>query len=392
MRRENGSSARRRLARLLGAGDAAAARVELATLDPAAVATLVGVARAHGVEAWLARWAPSSVGAWAPLAEQRVRFAAASVRRLGTLRGLDEILSGLSCPWAVLKGRAVAEDVYPRPDMRSSVDVDVLVPPARLGEVLIALESSGFVLLDRNWPFLADAVAGELRVRAPDDELVDLHWHLVSSPQRRRWLHLPTDELLDRRRWLPSQVPALHPIDQLLHLVVHAASSGGNRLQWLLDIELSARRVADWPAVLAASRAAGLTGPLALMLERTQRALGTPPHPAAAGLGWRALCRAIDRISPLRPDPDDPALARSFARSARESGRASVAEFARHGAAWLRAGAQRTRDWGPMADPANPGSGLHVVDDDAARARYLATVAAAGMRAASTSASSGADS
>lgn len=371
------SAAVRLLGRLLGAGDADAARSELAALDPAVVETLVRVARAHGVEAWLARWAPSSTDEWEPLAQQRLRFAAASVRQLGRLRELDGIFAGLGCPWAVLKGRAVAEDVYPRPDMRNSVDVDALVPPERLGDVLAGLEAHGWSLLDRNWPFMAEVVPGELRVQAPSGDLLDLHWHLVSSPVRRGWVRLPTAELLARRRPLPSGLPALHPIDQLLHLVLHGASSGGNRMMWLLDVELSARRVGSWPDVAAAAKASGTENSLVLMLMRAGHVLGTSPPIGAlsSGWGWRAACRVVDRRSPVRPDPDDPAIARSFARSARESTRASLGEFARHARAWLRTGAKRTRDWGPMIDPDSPGSALHVVDDDDARNRYLAAVA-----------------
>ena len=268
----------RLLGRLLGAGDADAARTELAPLEPAAVETLVRVARAHGVEAWLARWAPSSTDAWEPLAQQRLRFAAASVRQLGRLRELDAIFAGVDCPWAVLKGRAVAEDVYPRPDMRNSVDVDALVPPERLGDVLAGLEAHGWSLLDRNWPFMAEVVPGELRVQAPSGDLLDLHWHLVSSPARRRWVRLPTAELLARRRQLPSGLPALHPIDQLLHLVLHGASSGGNRMMWLLDVELSARRVESWPDVAAAAKASGTENSLVLMLMRAGHVLGTSPR------------------------------------------------------------------------------------------------------------------
>ncbi len=372
----------RLLARLLVSSPSEGAAL-LAPLSPSAVSTIVSVARVHGVEAWLAKCAPSATGAWRPLAEQRLGFLAARTRDIAALRDLDQLLTALECPWVVLKGRAVAEDLYPRPDMRHSVDIDLLVPPARFATVLATLESNGWQLLDRNWPLIAEVVPGELRLRSTRGDLLDLHWHVILMPEVRARLNLPTAHLLARRRILASGLPALHPADQLVHLGVHAASSGANRLMWLLDAGLAARRVTDWSEVELASRAARAGHQLALVLSRASRALGTPaPRSALANMGagpvWRALCQLVDWRSPPPLRPDDPALARSMARSVRDTTAASLVEFARHGTAWFRAGGVRARDWASLLDPRNAGSLLHVSDDETARQHYLRIVAASG--------------
>src|SRR5262249_5413405 len=144
---------------------------------------------------------------------------------------LREELKRLDCAWLVLKGPALAHSVYPRPDLRQGVDLDVLVPPARFGDVLVALEAAGFTLLDRNWPLVAARVPGELRIRAPQGVLVDLHWAVLDDPALHRPFRLPVPGLLERARWLDrAGCCALSAVDQLVHLGVHGALSGANRL------------------------------------------------------------------------------------------------------------------------------------------------------------------
>ena len=70
------------------------------SVAPTDVATLADVARAHGVEAWLAAVAPSGDPAWQPVAEQRVRFSAARARSAAVLSDLGATLRDLDCEWA----------------------------------------------------------------------------------------------------------------------------------------------------------------------------------------------------------------------------------------------------------------------------------------------------
>ena len=369
----------RLLASLVSTTTADTRRTLLEPLSPSEIGAVHAVARAHGVEPWLACSVPSPDGAWAAVAEQRLGFAAAHVRELAALREIDAILADLDCPWLVVKGRALAEDLYPRPDMRHNVDMDVLVPPTRFGDVLNALQDHRWRLLDRNWPLAAAMVPGELRLRSPRGDLLDLHWHLLASPAMRAQFRLPTSHLLGRRRWLASGLPVLHEVDQLVHLGAHGALSGADRLVWLLDAGLAARRISDWDAVASATRDASLGCLLALVLARGRHVLGTPAPPKAlsrmgASPAWRLACRVVDRVSPLGSQPDRPALARSFARSARRSTTASLLEIASHGLAWLRSGARRTRPASPLADPHDERSPLYVADDAAAMNLYLAVV------------------
>lgn len=341
---------------------------------------LTGLAREHGVEAWLAGCAPLTEPAWAELAEQRPRFLAAQARSLAAVRDFGALAEPAGIDWLVLKGPALAHSVYPRPDLRHYVDLDLLVPPADFGRLLALLEDAGYQLVDRNWPLLARDLPGELRLRSPRGVLLDLHWSIFNDAGRRAAFSAPTARLLAGRRRLPAGFPALSATDQLVHAGIHAALSGANRLGWLLDVHLAAAS-ADWPAVVATAREIGAGPSLAVVLGRTSRLLaGSVPAGVlaelAGGRSWLALAGALDRLSPLQPDPTRPALARSMARSVRATGPASARELVRHAWLWLRSGAGRRYVRPPWLDADNPASAMREVPDPVARASYLAAVAA----------------
>ena len=354
--------------------DPATARVGLEHLPPAQAEALIELARAHGVEAWLAGYAPEAL-AWQELTAQRPRFIAARARAVGELRSVGAVFDSLDCPWVVVKGQALAEDLYPRPHLRYAIDTDVLIGPQHFAQAIDALGGRGWTLLDRNWPLFLRTMPGELRLRAPTGGLLDLHWHLMTQRDVRGSFSLPTADLLARRRSLPSGLPALNPVDQIVHLGVHGALSGATKLMWLLDAGLAARVVADWGPVADAAHRAHATAALRLVLLRSARWLGTPTGELRDDPIWQGICRLVDRVSPLGPHPNDPGLARSFARSARQSTGASLVELGRHGLAWFREGAGRTRGRSPLGDPTDVRSPLHQVEDPAARRQYLNAVA-----------------
>ena len=278
------------------------------------------------------------------------------------------------------KGTGTGVRLYPRPDLRYSVDLDILVPAARFAEVLDRLDHDGFELVDRNWPLIERLVPGQLRVRSPRGVLVDLHWAILNNPSLRATFRLPTVDLLVRRAWLEAPaIPVLDHVDQLVHLGLHGALSGGTRLLWLLDADRAARLVADWVPVIEAAHRSGAHVALAVVLQRARTLWATPvPQEAltslAGGRLWLAATRAIDSRVDAGRTPDRPSMARAWARSARPSGLLTLGEFAAHGLAWLRSGRPTTRVDGPIIDSANPQSALHPVPNDAARSRYFAAV------------------
>lgn len=227
-------------------------------------------------------------------------------RVLADLEGLAGILDGIDVPWIVVKGPAVAETLFPDRSLRDYLDLDVLVPRQRLAQVLDALESSGAVLLDRNWPLIAQQMRGELSWILPGGTLLDLHWALVHDRRKRRVFRLPTEEYLARSRTLTSggvRFPAAGAEDQLIHVAVHALITGGYRLSWLKDLQLGASAAPNWDSVVERSRQWRVAGPVAIMLDRAATALNAPVPQAVTssllpGMGWRQLSAATMRRYP----------------------------------------------------------------------------------------------
>lgn len=295
------------------------------------------------------------------------------IRTLADLRKLAAILNDAGFTWAVVKGPALAERLWPRPDLRLYVDLDIVIERRRLGDSVALLEASHVKLVDRNWPFILGRVQGELSMALPYGTPLDLHWHLVNDQRLRRTFSFPMDDVLGRS--IPTvlgsvEAPVLDPVDTVLHLAYHMVHSGGHRLVWLKDFDLAVSvPELDWTALYARAEQYGCVLALALSLQRTQRVLqpveGYPaPHRGGA---WAQLAAAADR---WRPVPQLPGERRS-GRIVFQSTRATVSTSA-VAAGFAAAGRSREED----AEPGAPNP-LHIVNDDLeARRRYFDMVAA----------------
>ncbi len=347
----------------------------VAGVDAEAVST---AARWHGVEGpvWLSlRAAGIEADSVAGLAASYHEAVARHLKILGEVAFVREVLADL--PFFVIKGPVLAQDWYSRPDLRTYIDLDVVVPPAAYADALVALEAAGCQVLDRNWPLLTDVLAGELHVQTPRGTLVDLHWSVVNHRDLREAFHLPATELMARSVRSSLDAPTLDPVDTLVHLGLHASLAGADRLGWLKDVEqVVLRQPPDWPAVVVRARESGTGLALALVLARSRQALRTPvPDDVIAALApgraWRALLTATDRVSPVAHSKPNGTLARMVARSARTNGSASAAQLVRRSAAFVR---HRGRPYADSWDPADPRSGAFAAVDGPDRAAYLRAV------------------
>jgi hypothetical protein len=188
-------------------------------------------------------------------------------------------LTAAGCEPIVLKGAALAYQVYPAPAYRSMGDVDLLVAGEQIGQASKALLAAGFgVDPDEYQP------THHLRpFRAPGYPLpVELHHRLLVEPHR---YSIDLDEIRGRaqvRTLAGVQARVLDPADALLHTCVHLTASHrylGAPLRDLTDIlALTTRRNIrlDWSFFLdlvARSRTAGAVyWPLFL----SRRWLGAP--------------------------------------------------------------------------------------------------------------------
>ncbi|MGX7678032.1 nucleotidyltransferase family protein [Jatrophihabitans sp. DSM 45814] len=369
------------LVSMTATNDLEVSRGRLARVDADRVPSLIRTARAHGMEAWLAAVAPSATGPWADLAIQRARFLAAGSRTRATVRAISSQLAEQGHAWALLKGLSIAESSYPRSDLRHSLDIDVLVDRTAFKAVLDLLVTKGYLLLDVNWPLIAELEPGQLRLRAPNGTLIDLHWSLFNQRPLRRYFRLPAEVLLSRTRTLGDDlIPVLDPVDLTTHIGVHAALGGAAKLSWLVDIDGFVRQhKLDWQQLIDVAVASGAAPALAISFSRAQMVLDTPipenvMRKLAGGRFRLATTRAVLQRSRIPEDPEQPSFARAYARSARNSMPASALELVRHGSGWLGSKLARSNDHQSWLDPTNHTSALFPVPDEDARHAYFTAI------------------
>ena len=295
---------------------------------------------------------------------------------------ISSCLTSAGIPHAFLKGPVIAGLHHVVPTTRTYLDLDLLVDPNDLGAALTALQDAGCRLETQNWPLLAALVPAELMLCSPAGTVIDLHWHLVMKRELRRARGIDTQEILARRREVVVHgvtLPALDATDTLLHLCVHGADAGGDRLLWLFDIHSAVTaEPPDWAEVVRRSRETRVTAQVALMLGRSSRTFGTRfPPDTERELGqrsWTRLDAAVESVGQRGSAYPAGSLTRTVARASRERLADSLVHVIRRGSAWLRGGGPWAPVPGAFVDPADPRSGLF--DGGGDLADYLAVVVA----------------
>lgn len=305
------------------------------------------------------------------------------LRAVVDLGRLGCTLDAAGVRFLVFKGPALLATVYPPGTIRSYVDLDVLVRPADVGRAVAALEADGFRLLDANWPLLMKAPVGELRLLSEAGGPIDLHWHACSpaseipGPSAARLLQRAVPFEIRGRSY-----STFCPADTVVHLAVHAATSGGHRRQWLLDLDAALRyaeercvpgqlraSVDDWEASL----------PVDLMLGRAHRALGTTRPEELAGLvqtsSWKIVAALTERVSGTVEADDKGSLSKLVARSCRPDERRSIRAFGSKSWKWLVGRGSPRLGPDVLLDAANPISALHPVGGREAAEEFFAKVA-----------------
>jgi hypothetical protein len=209
-------------------------------------------------------------------------------------------LDAAALRWAVVKGPVLGYEVYGDPLARWFTDLDVVVAPQDFGDALTALERSGGVLLDRNWPQARRLRLSELTVRMPRGTAVDLHWHVVSRADQRDRMPISTQDLLTRTRTVHLgglAVPTFAELDTVLHLAVHGAVSGGGLLRWLVDLSRAVHRYDPDPGALGArARSLGCALAAQLMVDRAARYVDPALHRYHGRLAPRSPAVAAGRV------------------------------------------------------------------------------------------------
>lgn len=266
-------------------------------------------AHSHGLLPLLSYWLPpAGLGAKLPLFVQTHLQQAYTVAmteatcRWFELKKLVGALGEAGVRPLVLKGTALAEICYPRPELRPSSDIDLLVRPEEYQVARQALMAQGYRLTSGDRSEQMAWNNQEVFVFGNGDETrqyaVELHWSL--SPYTRVRQNLPVNLLFEQAIVLnggggeeAGGIQALCPADALAYAALHLIykhylyDPASVRLIWLYDVDLLARQIqgeAGWHAVLASSQR--LEARLALLdtLSLAQAWFGSPIPAAVADL------------------------------------------------------------------------------------------------------------
>lgn len=198
----------------------------------------VRVLIAHGVAPLI-----YSIAQVPELRDHAIAAAAVEPLRLIDLRKVLEILAEAGVPAVILKGTALAYDLYESAELRPRGDTDLLVPAESFAAASEALRSHG--LANRLTSGDEHAVRQSSFWRGDRfgaTHVYDVHWNVINSP---RFAHIVRQEGTGRRP-LPKIGESAFglPLAQALmlaclHRVVHHRDD--ERLIWLVDIALLRR-------------------------------------------------------------------------------------------------------------------------------------------------------
>ena len=181
----------------------------------------------------------------------RLRAVTTHLKACAALDELAGLLEGIE--WVTFKGPVLSERAHPVPGLRTYNDVDVLVAPSSLREVCRRLGAAGWRVADFEDMLASAEPPGEMHWVTPSGVMVDLHWSMINMHSRRRLFDVPTSALLERRVPVSDDSGqewwTLDSVDSLLHVCLHAALAGANKLVYLVDADRLSRVVTDWEQV-----------------------------------------------------------------------------------------------------------------------------------------------
>ena len=260
------------------------------------------------------------------------------MRQLDAMRRAAEGLDARGVPWLILKGQPLGQRLYGDPFTKTSLDIDLLVPPDGFAAAARALRDLGW---RRTMPNFAetpartrwyDALEKEHVFVDPRGGKLELHRRLLANP----FLFDPPFASLSANA---VTVPlGGHPFrtlgddDQLLYLACHGALHHWQRLQWLCDLAALLDAAGDGAAARAAARGRSLRldSVLASAIRLCQEALHAGAPGTAAPPDASPKVRFMVALARLTWHPPAGGLPRLWREAAMRAGRIVIGSRARY--------------------------------------------------------------
>ncbi|NOU97347.1 Renal dipeptidase [Paenibacillus sp. LMG 31456] len=173
------------------------------------------------------------------------------LRLSGEMEYISKVFTELKVQSLVLKGPVLSEDLYGDVSLRTSRDLDILVPIADLDIVEEQLLKLGYEKLEEFSTILNDWRwrHHHLTYIHPLKEVtVEIHWRLNPGPAKEPSFN----EMWERKRisTLTSfPVYFLGREDLFFYLASHGARHGWSRLRWLADMDRIVKQKLDWEEI-----------------------------------------------------------------------------------------------------------------------------------------------
>ncbi|WP_187355499.1 nucleotidyltransferase domain-containing protein [Paenibacillus tengchongensis] len=239
----------------------------------------------------------------------------------GEMSSLADALAARNIRSIFLKGPVLALDLYGDLSLRTSRDLDFIVPMTQLSQAETLLAGLGYVEEE-----IFEALLGDWKWREhhktyhhPDKNIkVELHWRLSPGPSREPGF----EALWSRSRVSPlgANVHYLGPEDLFMFLAAHGARHGWSRLRWLLDIRQLLLQPLDAPQLTGLLKRYGYTDAGGQALILAYGLLQAPEVPELSAVSSRPKARRmaqqamfyIARMVNLHNPPLEPEVERHF--------------------------------------------------------------------------------
>lgn len=205
----------------------------------------------------------------------------------------------------LIKGPAVTDRFYPDWRLRPSIDLDLLVPLARLQTARRALEALDYEDVEEFRPGYAERHGHDVHLRRRVGEGwwvdVELHWRVGDDPAGAALSHDRLGPAAERLDIDGTELAVPSAPAQLLVLAIHLLSDRTKRLAWINDLRLVGQALGpeQWEQAFAEAQSCGLLWPLHRALDYAQRSFGWErprPLPPGPPLPWGPL-RAVEELN-----------------------------------------------------------------------------------------------
>jgi hypothetical protein len=248
---------------------------------------------------------------------------------IGELTSLAATLDAAGVPFMVVKGPVLAEVIYPRNDMRSYGDLDLVIDRRVFSDAVTALLESGCDMLDRNWRVIRREMRGQVHMAARFGTCADVHWHLIN----RGWCAPASPSIWTALRARPARIadrPGAHPTPTRGHPAAARRARACRAAQsWLKGHQAGRGRPGDWEQLVARARAWRVAEVVAVSFRRSAQLLDAPIPPQvidtlSGSRVWEQIVRGSERLSPPDRPPNQPSLSRTVVRATRRGLGASI--------------------------------------------------------------------